>query len=62
MTQKEKVLKYLKEKGEATRRDMIIDLWINCPEKQVEILRRAGENIKTVHVRNNLYKYVWCPK
>ena len=53
------VYDYLAEHGEATRREMIINLWVNCPEKAVEMLRHKGIDIKTIPVQGQKYdKYV----
>ena len=63
VTQHEKLLEYLEQHGEATVRGLITQLWVNHPEKIVEMLRHKGHNIKTVPVEGQKYeKYVYYPE
>lgn len=47
VTQKDKILSYLKKNGTMTVRDAIFDLNINSPAKRVQELREMGYDIKT---------------
>lgn len=47
VTQRDRILKYLKEHGTLTVRDAIFDLDINSPPKRVQELRDMGYAIKT---------------
>ena len=59
-TQQQKVLEYLKLHGEATIRRLITELWINNPQKAVEMLRHKGHKINTVPVEGQRYdKYIY---
>ena len=58
--QQKKVYDYLVQHGEATIREITINLWVNHPEKIIEILRQKGISIKTVPVEGQRYeKYVY---
>jgi len=63
MTQQQKVLDYLQQNGEATVRGLITELWVNHPEKIVEMLRHKGHKIDTVKVKGQRYeKYIYHPE
>ena len=47
ITQRDKILSYLKQNGTMTVRDAIFDLNINSPAKRVQELRDMGYIIKT---------------
>lgn len=53
--QQKKVYDYLVKHGVATHREMVINLWVNYPEKCIELLRCKGINIKTVPVEGQKY-------
>ena len=53
--QQKKVYDYLVQHGKATHREMVINLWVNYPEKVIELLRGKGINIKTVPVEGQKY-------
>jgi len=60
MTQQKKVLTYLEKHGEATVRGLITELWINNPQKAIEVLRHKGHKIDTVPVEGQRYeKYIY---
>lgn len=47
LTQRDRILNYLKENGSITVRDAIFDLDINSPAKRIQELRDMGYIIKT---------------
>lgn len=47
ITQRDKILSYLKQNGTMTVRDAIFDLDINSPAKRVQELREMGYDIRT---------------
>lgn len=47
LTQRDRMLSYLKRYGTITVRDAIFDLDINSPAKRVQELREMGYSIKT---------------
>ena len=47
MTQRDRMLSYLKQNGSITVRDAIFDLNINSPAKRIQELREMGYIIKT---------------
>ena len=63
MTQQQKVLNYFEQYGEATVRGLITELWVNHPEKIIEMLRHKGYKIETVPVEGQRYeKYIYHPE
>ena len=57
------LLNYLEVHGRATTKEIIDELWILAPQKQIEILRHKGHSIKTVPVVGEKYsEYVYHPE
>lgn len=48
-TNKERVLDYLKERGTATIRDLMLELWIQTPQEYIRLLKKEGYNIETTY-------------
>ena len=63
MTNKEKILNYLKENGRATIRGLIIELYIQTPQEYISQLRKDGYNIPAVKLGNDKHStYIYTPK
>ena len=51
MTQKAKVLDYIKKHGSITNREMMSVLWINSPRDIIYELKKDGYKFKTEDIR-----------
>ena len=61
MTNKQRILDLLLEKGEATIRDITINLWIQTPQEYIRQLRNDGYNIITEYPegkKHGVYKLI----
>jgi len=61
MTNKQRILDLLLEKGEATIREITINLWIQTPQEYIRQLRAEGYNIITEYPENQkhgIYKLI----
>ena len=57
------LLNYLEVHGRATTKEIIDELWILAPQKQIEKLRDRGHKIKTVKVDGEKYsEYIYHPE
>lgn len=54
MTNKERILEYLREK-DASPRELTVNLWIQTPQEYIRLLKQEGHNILTVPVEGQKY-------
>uniref|UniRef100_A0A6M3IHU6 Putative DNA binding, helix-turn-helix domain containing protein n=1 Tax=viral metagenome TaxID=1070528 RepID=A0A6M3IHU6_9ZZZZ len=55
MNNKQRILDLLYEKGEASIRDITINLWIQTPQEYIRQLRLEGYNIVTEYPEGQKY-------